>query len=163
MGLREGVSPYRFARKNRLPKFPPASNPFRATTLPSGEQLDGAGSQEGQASESGPTVDGGASDQPRPTSAPSALQRMARLFVPRSRAAAMEERRPVQTELALERVKVVRNDLLDADLEVVPAKAAGQPVQRAAGRSSTAQLLAEAQGKSKVQGLDEMIAGQQVT
>jgi hypothetical protein len=35
---------------------------------------------------------------------------------------------PVQGELSLDKIKVVRNDLSDADLEVVPAKA---PVTRA--------------------------------
>lgn len=34
------------------------------------------------------------------------------------------DRPPVQTELSLERVKVVRNDLSDADLEVIPARPA---------------------------------------
>lgn len=36
-------------------------------------------------------------------------------------------RTAVQTELSLERVKVVRNDLSDTDLEVIPAKLAGKP------------------------------------
>jgi hypothetical protein len=31
---------------------------------------------------------------------------------------------PIQSELSLDEVKVVRNDLSDADLEVVPAKPA---------------------------------------
>jgi hypothetical protein len=34
---------------------------------------------------------------------------------------------PVQTELSLDRIRVLRNDLRDADLEVVPAKAAAPP------------------------------------
>jgi hypothetical protein len=33
------------------------------------------------------------------------------------------DKAPVQTELSLDRIKVLRNDLRDADLEVVPAKA----------------------------------------
>jgi len=36
-------------------------------------------------------------------------------------------RTPVQTELSLERVKVMRNDLNDTDLEVIPARTAGTP------------------------------------
>jgi hypothetical protein len=35
--------------------------------------------------------------------------------------------RAVQTELSLERVKVMRNDLNDTDLEVIPARTAGKP------------------------------------
>lgn len=46
-------------------------------------------------------------------------------------AAARLDRRPVQTELSLERVKVVRNDLTDADLEVVTPR----PVKSAKGLS----------------------------
>ena len=34
---------------------------------------------------------------------------------------------PVQGELSLDRIKVVRNDLSDADLEVVPAKVPTAP------------------------------------
>jgi hypothetical protein len=34
---------------------------------------------------------------------------------------------PVQGELSLDRIKVVRNDLSDADLEVVPVKPLVQP------------------------------------
>jgi len=36
---------------------------------------------------------------------------------------------PIQTELSLDKVKVVRNDLSDADLEVVPMAAAGASLQ----------------------------------
>jgi hypothetical protein len=43
----------------------------------------------------------------------------------------------VQGELSLEKIKVVRNDLSDADLEVIPAKpptaSAMRAVERAAG------------------------------
>jgi hypothetical protein len=38
-------------------------------------------------------------------------------------------RSAVQTELALEKVRVVRNDLSDADIEVVPAGEANKPAQ----------------------------------
>ncbi|MGD0258655.1 MAG: hypothetical protein ABSD29_02395 [Verrucomicrobiota bacterium] len=38
---------------------------------------------------------------------------------------------PVQGELSLDRIKVVRNDLSDADLEVVPAKPPAAPVATA--------------------------------
>ena len=44
---------------------------------------------------------------------------------------------PVQGELSLDRIKVVRNDLSDADLEVVPAKApAPRAVENAKGARS---------------------------
>jgi hypothetical protein len=40
------------------------------------------------------------------------------------RAKSQAVRPPVQTEMSLERVKVVRNDLSDADLEIIPARPA---------------------------------------
>jgi hypothetical protein len=45
---------------------------------------------------------------------------------------------PVQGELSLDRIKVVRNDLSDADLEVIPARPPTAPVTRAnAGAART--------------------------
>jgi len=46
-------------------------------------------------------------------------------------------RAPVQTELSLERVKVMRNDLSDADLEVVPARPAKPVVAAPAVRPAS--------------------------
>ena len=43
---------------------------------------------------------------------------------------------PVQTELSLERVKVVHNDLTDADVEVVPMKS--RPARETAGEAGPA-------------------------
>jgi hypothetical protein len=37
------------------------------------------------------------------------------------------DKTPIQTELSLEKIKVVRNDLTDADLEVVPVKISVKP------------------------------------
>ncbi len=56
------------------------------------------------------------------------------------------DKAPVQTELSLERIKVVRNDLSDADLEVVPVKVVVQPktepvVQPAAKAEATPELI----------------------
>jgi len=62
---------------------------------------------------------------------------------------------PVQGELSLDRIRVVRNDLSDADLEIVPAKPPATPalrsVEKAAGAESawgrvTARVLGD--GKS---------------
>ena len=39
------------------------------------------------------------------------------------------DKAPVQAELSLDAIKVVRNDLSDADLEVVPARPGSAPVQ----------------------------------
>lgn len=45
-----------------------------------------------------------------------------------SRAKSKFERTPVQAELSLEKVKVIRNDLNETDLEVITAKPSGTPV-----------------------------------
>lgn len=73
----------------------------------------------------------------RRTPAPPAQPRSA---IPRFEAA------PVQVELTLDRIKVVRNDLSEADVEVVPANisAAGRPapaVKPAANAALPAELL----------------------
>ena len=52
---------------------------------------------------------------------------------PQARAAALiadPAREPVQGELSLDRVKVVRNDLSDADVEIVPAKQSVKPAAK---------------------------------
>ncbi|MGO8927590.1 MAG: hypothetical protein ACLQU3_11950 [Limisphaerales bacterium] len=46
---------------------------------------------------------------------------------------------PVQGELTLERIKVVRNDLSDVDLEVVPAKPPTAPAMRAVEKTAGAE------------------------
>lgn len=56
------------------------------------------------------------------------------------------DKAPVQTELSLDRIKVVRNDLSDADLEVVPVKVVVQPktepvVQPAAKAEAAPELI----------------------
>jgi hypothetical protein len=48
----------------------------------------------------------------------------------------------VQGELSLERIKVVRNDLSDADLEVVPARASSAP----AATAPAPRLIEKAEG-----------------
>jgi hypothetical protein len=52
---------------------------------------------------------------------------------------------PVQTELSLEKIKVLRNDLTEADVEVVPVKISVQPKQQpaapAAKVAETAELI----------------------
>jgi len=68
---------------------------------------------------------------------------------PVSNAAAPEGIRPaVQGELSLDRIKVVRNDLNDADVEIVPAKAAVKPKPEPQGRpGNKADLAPVGQGQ----------------
>ena len=53
---------------------------------------------------------------------------------------------PVQTELSLDAVKPVRNDLSDSDLEVVPVKAAVPTVPVSATTTATSAHEAESSG-----------------
>lgn len=54
-----------------------------------------------------------------------------------------------QTELSLDRVKVMRNDLSDADLELVPAKASSKPSVTASKKKSLRQPSANAERHSQ--------------
>jgi hypothetical protein len=49
---------------------------------------------------------------------------------------------PVQTELSLEKVRVMRNDLSDADLEIVPVKVQHKPARNEAAKIETAKVQA---------------------
>lgn len=57
-----------------------------------------------------------------------------------------ELERPVQAELSLDRIRVVRNDLSDSDLEIVPARVPkpadqGRVLEPAKGRASSRSRL----------------------
>jgi hypothetical protein len=91
----------------------------------------------------------GRSSQPRP--AATALQRVAqwanklnplsrwpdRPAAAAPRPVARAGRSPVQGELSLDKIKVVRNDLNDADVEVVPAKSPARTRSRAVALAET--------------------------
>jgi hypothetical protein len=47
---------------------------------------------------------------------------------------------PVQAELSLEKVKVVHNDLTDADVEIVPLKSRPAPAEMQPAKKSWANL-----------------------
>jgi hypothetical protein len=49
---------------------------------------------------------------------------------------------PVQAELSLEKVRVMRNDLSDADLEIVPVKVQPKPARNEAAKIETAKVQA---------------------
>jgi len=59
--------------------------------------------------------------------------RLARMYVKPARAGLTRfSKTPVQTELSLDKVRVVRNDLSDTDLEVVPRRpSSGDPLSKA--------------------------------
>src|SRR6185503_10236855 len=55
------------------------------------------------------------------------------------------ERAPVQAELSLDKIRVMRNDLSDADVEVVPARPTAKPNDRPVAAAKRKLELAESQ------------------
>ncbi|MDE3066915.1 MAG: hypothetical protein KGJ60_05110 [Verrucomicrobiota bacterium] len=122
MSGREAIS-YRVRKQFYLPKFGPARNPF--TT--GGETAPIAATASSvPVAPATKDLDAGAQKPPADAPPPRATKsRWARKLNPVSlfRAApAGPGRTVVQPELSLDRVKVVHNDLSDADVDVVPIK-----------------------------------------
>jgi hypothetical protein len=148
VGIRDAETRYRVTRQRLLPQFGTAKNPFCACNKP--------GSAKAAAETVEPSQATGAEGK-LPASVPQKVLGGASHFRLthglRSRVAAIRDgwagkltsllstpprkparavfappaKLPVQGELSLERVKVVRNDLSDADLAVVPAKQQSAP------------------------------------
>jgi len=141
IGGQNSPSRYRLDQRARLPKFGSSKNPFASesrTTAP----LPPTPPQPAMPAAEPVIRTTEPSTNPSPTSPVTTrlrqavrrlqewcveanpIPRLARparsAFAPATRVAAA----PIQSELSLEGVKVVRNDLSDADLEIVPAKPA---------------------------------------
>jgi len=136
IGLRGQGSPYRLTDQRLLPRFDTEPHWHCPVAKPAGLSSSEAGP-----SEPPPVAVGPAASEPTPASpagtwAPGARQswlsrarrwlagRLGRLWAraepkPKSPAIRRFEPPPVQGELTLDRVKVVRNDLSDADLQFV--------------------------------------------
>ena len=157
VGLTDSASLYRMREKNPLPKFGSPKNPFirrqdAAQTGPPGApvaarpgpiQMTPAEVAAARLKETMrlPAIasKGPAKTVPQTASAPSVVQRLARVagklnpFARRSgrspfRKAVLSgpSRSSVQGELSLDNIRVARNDLNEADVEIVPAGAAGK-------------------------------------
>src|SRR5664280_186464 len=159
VALRDTASSYRMRQSHLLPKFGSAKNPFLARpepALPAAPEMDRADVRmspaELEASQLKETrrlpV---AAPQPRTERIPGlparwldAIGARLRSLIPArwgsnrravfKPATAGSSLAPVQAEFPLDRIKVVRNDLSEADLEVIPAAAAasGRAALRAA-------------------------------
>jgi hypothetical protein len=138
IGAQDASSRYRLDKKARLPRFGSPKNPFAAgqqapTAVHAVSPHQTAATAELQVSVTGPAP----SPPPPPVTR---LRRAARRLrewcveanpIPRlagpARSAFTVAPRftsaPIQNELSLDAVKVVRNDLCEADLEIVPVKA----------------------------------------
>jgi hypothetical protein len=151
VGLRNGESPYRLSQQRFVPNFGKKPNPFRATTLPEPVRTVALTPQNATTKLQVPTPpaastapEGGSGEAALPVAAMakepaqsrpiqvSWLKRtwagMRSRFGRREKPAAPRVARAVkpvvQGELSLEGVQVVRNDLRDSDLEIVPAQEA---------------------------------------
>ena len=152
VGMRDTASPYRMNKHGMLPKFVSPKNPFAPAARPDAERGNVAVVQSHpQISLSCPSsatnlkktqklAFAAAPSQPEKKtglvrSTPGFARRWVAWFREKSPlsfgagvkpapkpAATSFVREPVQCELSLDKVTVVRNDLSDADLEVVPAK-----------------------------------------
>jgi hypothetical protein len=142
VGLREQARPYHVSDEPLLPKFEVKENPFRATVLPA-QPKDGLQAAAEKAAEPSP-VEQVPAHPPAVAQQPAVQVRLhrqpllkvgSRSGVGRrvgsllSRLGGLVRRQPLvrpvsrppeQTELRLEAVKVVRNDLSESDIEVVP-------------------------------------------
>lgn len=130
VGLEDSTNRYRPAGKRALPTFPSKANPFRRTAKPDASATVMTASQPELAC------------PPAPPKATSFTARLTALFPPRFK---VEKKRtvhaPVQAELSLEGVKVVRNDLSDADLEVVVGGAKPSSSSPATGWAKIAERI----------------------
>lgn len=156
VGLTDNPHRYRLSQQRLLPCFGSKKNPFRSRIVPSAEKTAEPGSQPPLQEQLPPAQPAEASAQTARTGTAAPAQArpsglisrgaglLGGLFAKRAesgRCGAEPKTKPlVQGELSLERVKVVRNDLSDSDLEVVEAKPAAEPQQAGAPGASAARV-----------------------
>jgi hypothetical protein len=157
--LKNSTSVYRMRRASLLPKFGSDKNPFTPTAPAQLIQIDAPIETERRDT---PAADAGKSQQGRPISVaapssgrpedaarpalsgrrPGRIRRWSRKLNPlnwwtgrkpvRNPAIPDFAKGPVQGELSLDNIRVVRNDLCDADVDIVPAKPSRGSVSEAA-------------------------------
>ncbi len=128
VGIKDTQSRYRIMDERLLPKFASKANPFRGTTKPGpalvSAQIAGS-TPEQQPRPVSPSGQGVSVNRPERSRWLAGLRRLLRRGeAPGAKSAIPRFNEPmVQPELSLDAVKVVRNDLSDSDLEIVPATA----------------------------------------
>jgi hypothetical protein len=121
---------YRANKRVYLPKFGPIQNPFQP---PTDAETTKAGSAAAAPAAKAATPVAAKTQKlppwpPGPARAASWASSLNPVSLWRSAPAPEDTRQPVQSELSLDTVKVVHNDLSDADVEVVPVKSrSGDP------------------------------------
>jgi hypothetical protein len=141
VGAQNASSRFRLDKRGRLPKFGSAKNPFASEPRKPAAVEPTPLAPTAPAAELAVHAMPAADNPPPPPPATARLRRAVRRLrewcveanpIPRLAGPARSAfspmpgftGAPIQSELSLDEVKVVRNDLSDADLEVVPAKPA---------------------------------------
>lgn len=146
----EGAGRYRMRQGIRLPKFMAPQNPFKAEaealrpTAPVPTVREGTDGTKpaGAVRVGGFSWWGYAGQGVRRAAAFCREQNpLARLGRPKLPLIPRFGKRPVQSEFSLEQVQVLRGDLTDADLEIVPARRLGKTSGRPAWKNLTARLM----------------------
>ncbi len=162
VGMDDSARRYRDAGAGMLPKFGSKKNPFRTTV-----KVEPAPAERRDETVAGGAPKGSGAAQAAPAD-PNASERMQSRGGARSLARLGEwsgkcvdklggwlgrrerspsalphfNKAPMQTEMSLDRVRVLRNDLSDADLELVPARTSAKP-SAAAAKPTTGDQPAE--------------------
>jgi hypothetical protein len=122
---------YRVNKQIYLPKFESPKNPFAHSPKPSAENSALARKEVVAKTQKLPTVFA------TPKSATNWASKLNPISMLRSVSVETKNERPImQTELSLDSVKVVHNDLTDADVEVVPMKSRSAPSELQPARKS---------------------------
>ena len=132
LGVSAAESRYRVTRERLLPQFGSPKNPFMSTgrsepTLAEARPSANRRGSQGESREPAAAREGGAL-RLRAAALLSGWKAKIGWLLPRPLSKTVKPaiprftKPPVQGELSLDKIKVVRNDLSDADLEVVPAK-----------------------------------------
>ena len=133
VGSKDPNTRYEMGDPRAMPKFISAKNPFRSKEKKTATEQKAAMPKVPTVNCPEPAAEQNQSpsDGPGKLRAGQKLKSFLGLFsVRRTKPAIPEFTRPaVQGELSLDAVRVVRNDLSDADLEIVPARCEPQPMQ----------------------------------
>jgi len=142
VGLESDAPRYKETDPKSIPQFKPKKNPFRKRAEPAQNGNPASNPRSAGGTQSTQVANQAGTVQPRGRKS-GWLAKVGSWLAPRKKqpksAVPQFMRPPMQGELRLDNVKVVRNDLSDADIEVVPAKAAAAKAKEAGPVQPTAE------------------------